>query len=59
VISNVLLFLVFAWVFTPIGLIMRALGRDPMTRRLDRQASTYWIAHDPSAAGMKRYFRQF
>jgi hypothetical protein len=59
VISNVLLFLVFALVFTPIGLIMRALGRDPMLRRFDRQASSYWIAHDPGAGGAKRYFRQF
>ena len=59
VISNVLLFLVFVLVFTPIGLLMRALGRDPMTRRLDRNASSYWIAHDPAAGGAKRYFRQF
>jgi hypothetical protein len=58
VMSHLLLGLVSFGVVTPIGLLMRAVGHDPMTRRFDRSAPTYWIARqrDPD---VKRYFRQF
>ena len=58
VLSHVLLAGVYYLVVTPIGLIMRAVGRDPLQRKFDRDAKTYWVEHrtetDPS-----RYFRQF
>ena len=44
--------------FTPIGLAMRLVGRDPLRRRFDRQASTYWIKR-PEQDETGRYFRQF
>ena len=60
-ISHVVLALVYYLVFTPIGLIMRLLGHDPLHRKFDRQATTYWTPHDPSgeARAGGRYFRQF
>jgi hypothetical protein len=40
------------------ALVMRAVGRDPLARRFDRDAQTYWVERgeqrDPA-----RYFRQF
>ena len=33
--------LVYCLVITPTAFIMRAMGRDPMTRRFDKNASTY------------------
>jgi hypothetical protein len=57
-ISHVILGIVFYLVMTPIGLIMRVLGNDPMTRRPDPAAQTYWIAHQQQK-DLKRYFRQF
>ena len=58
VISHLILAFTYYLVITPIGLIMRALGRDPMSRAFDRTAPTYWLprtqSHDPST-----YFRQF
>ena len=58
VLSNLLLGLVFYLVITPIGLMLRCLGKDPLERRLDRQAPTYWKdAEKPVDA--TRYFRQF
>ena len=41
VVSRVILGLVFFLVVTPIGLMMRAIGKDPMNRRLDDSATSY------------------
>ena len=57
-VSHLLLGLVYFGVVTPIGLLMRAVGHDPMARRFDRSASTYWIARK-QARDVRRYFRQF
>lgn len=57
-VSYLLLGIIFFLVFTPIGLMMRLFGRDPMLRSLDRSAKTYWVPHNPGGdAG--RYFKQF
>lgn len=56
-VSHILLGLIFFGVLTPIGLILRALGHDPMNRKLDRDAKTYWTTHEQ--APVARYFRQF
>jgi ABC-type uncharacterized transport system permease subunit len=58
VVSHVIMGVIYFGVVTPVGLIMRALGKDPMTRTYDKAAKSYWIPHatdrDP-----KRYFKQF
>jgi hypothetical protein len=56
--SIVMLVLAFYLVFMPVGLIMRLLGKDPLSRAFDRQAGTYWVEHNP-AAEPERYFKQF
>jgi hypothetical protein len=56
-ISHLLLGFIFFFVLTPIGLLLRALGQDPMNRRFDRDAKTYWTTHEQ--APVARYFRQF
>ena len=58
IVSHVLLAAVFFLVITPIGLAFRVLGRDPLRRKFDRSASTYWIPHSASRDS-RRYFRQF
>ncbi len=58
VVSHILMALIFYLVFTPVGLIMRLLGRDPMRRRFDREAESYWVARKPTDE-KKRYFKQF
>lgn len=61
-ISHIILALIFFVVATPIALLMRATGRDPMKRSFDKGAQSYW-APRPSRSGGKtdptRYFRQF
>ncbi len=58
VVSHVILAAIFYLVFTPIGLLMRLVGYDPMHRRFDRGATSYWTEHDPHK-DPARYFRQF
>ena len=58
VVSYVVLGLAYFLVFTPIGLVMRLCGRDPMQRKFDPNASGYWTprSQEPSA---EQYFRQY
>jgi hypothetical protein len=59
-VSRILLTLVFLIVVTPTGLIMRALGKDPMERKLDPNATTYWQRKEQeSDTSIERYERQF
>jgi hypothetical protein len=57
-VSLLLLAMSFYLVFAPLGWLMRARGTDPMNRKFDKSATTYWIEHDPSGEA-SRYFRQF
>ena len=59
VVSHVVLALVYYLVLTPIGLLMRLFGYDPMRRSFDRNASSYWSERPAQAVEAKRYFRQF
>lgn len=59
VLSHVILALVYYGVVAPIGLVMRALGRDPLERRFDRDASTYWTPRPEPTDDPERHFRQY
>ena len=56
--SHLALAIVYYGVFTPIALVFRILGRDPLNRRFDRAATTYWETHQQNT-DLKRYLRQF
>lgn len=43
---RLLLLLIYGFVFTPIGVAMR-IFRDPLRRRLDCGADTYWVIPPP------------
>ncbi len=57
-ISHLVLGIVYYGVLTPIGLAMRAMGRDPMRRRFEPGAESYWIER-PARPDPLRHFRQF
>lgn len=58
VLSYVLIAVLFYGVFTPIGLVLRLVGRDPLKRQFDPDADTYWEKREP-VESVERYFRQF
>ena len=47
--TRVILSLLFYGIFTPLGITMRLLGRDPMQRRLDKTLPTYRVKSDNDA----------
>lgn len=57
-ISILLLAIVYYLVVTPIGLLLRVCGYDPLGRRFDREAATYWQPRQ-EVDDTGRYFRQF
>ena len=51
IVNPIVLGIVFVIVVTPLALVMRLAGRDPLRRRIDRTATSYWIAReDPPAS---------
>jgi Saxitoxin biosynthesis operon protein SxtJ len=58
VVTHVVMGLIFYLVVTPIGVIMRLTGRDPMERAFDRSAKTYWKLRRTDS-NSSRYFRQY
>jgi hypothetical protein len=57
-ISHLILAVIFYLIITPIGLLVRLIVGDPMQRRFDRAAKSYWVAHNPGG-NTSRYFQQF
>ena len=57
--TRILLGLVFYLVVTPLGLMMRLFGNDPMERRFDRKAATYWVRREPLPKDPARFRRQY
>jgi hypothetical protein len=58
VVSHVLLGMVFFGLFTPLGLLFRASGRDLLALKPHPDVPTYWEPK-PVAGDVRRYFRQF
>jgi hypothetical protein len=58
VLSHVMLATLFFGVFLPIGLLLRALGRDPLERAADPARGSYWSPARP-ARSVDSYFKQF
>jgi hypothetical protein len=57
IMNPLVLGLLFYGVVTPAGLVMRALGKDPLRRRFEPGAASYWIERRPP--GPSPMARQF
>ena len=58
VMTRVLLTILFFVVITPVGLIMRMTGRDPLNQKFDRDAKSYWIPKEPPA-DLKKHLERY
>lgn len=59
VMTRLILCILFYLVFTPIGLLAKLIGKKFLNTRFDRNADSYWIMKDNSAADRTDYERQF
>jgi hypothetical protein len=58
-VSRIILSVIFFGIITPIGVIMKIAGKDILSEKIDRNASTYWIPRDPAAEDPKRCEKPF
>ena len=56
--STILLTVIYYLVVTPVGLLARALGKDFLSRRIQRDVPSYWIPR-PRAKQRHEYEQQF
>jgi hypothetical protein len=59
VVSPLVMGVVFYGVVAPMGLCMRLLGKDPLRRRLDPAAASYWIERRPPGPAPDTMRQQF
>lgn len=57
--TRLILGIVFYLIFTPAGLAMKLLGKDPLVLRFDREATTYWVKRKPQDQSKNRYEKLF
>ena len=57
VVSHVLLSAIYYLLLTPIGLLMKLCRYDPMHRKFEASADSYWIARDTNR-DKRSYFKQ-
>lgn len=56
--TRIILTLVYLLIFTPIALIFRLIGKDPMDRRFE-SVDSYWIKKETKVFRQEDYRRQF
>lgn len=59
VVSPIVMALLFFLVVTPVGLLMRLTGTDPLRRRGPRQGDSYWIVREPPGPPGESMSEQF
>ena len=59
IVSPVVLAAIYFAVVTPTGLVMRALGQDPLRLRRDPDAESYWILRQPPGPERESMTRLF
>ncbi|MFZ5516471.1 MAG: SxtJ family membrane protein [Candidatus Zhuqueibacterota bacterium] len=57
--TRLLLGLIYYLVFTPIAIVIKLTGRDPLDRKFDRNAPTYWKTREKTESPRERYLKQF
>ena len=58
IVSFTVLAVFYYLLLTPLGLFFRLIGRDPLYRKFDPAAKSYWMSRRPPK-GLEQYFHQF
>jgi predicted membrane metal-binding protein len=59
IVSPVALGILFYAVFTPLGIVMRLVGQDPLRLKYDAKAASYWIDRQPPGPPPESMTNQF
>lgn len=56
IVSKVVLFVLYFMLFTPISLILKILNKDLLSKKIDKNRSTYWVEREKQPESMKNQF---
>ena len=56
IVAPVIMSIIFFLAITPIGLLMKILGKDLLNKKINKKKNTYWIKRDVPVGTMKRQF---
>ena len=56
IVAPIIMGVVFFLVVTPIGLVMRIMGKDILNKKYDKNKKTYWISRNKNMGSMKKQF---
>jgi hypothetical protein len=56
IVTPIVMLLVFVLTVVPTGIVMRLLGKDPLRRKFDKSASSYWVSRDAPPGPMRNQF---
>jgi len=59
IVNPIVTALLFFFVFTPAGLLARALGKDPLRLKRQPQSTSYWIPRESTGAARDTLVKQF
>lgn len=59
IVNPIVLGLIFLLTILPIGLLLRAFGKDPLRLKFEPDAKTYWIERDPPGPAPDTMPQQF
>jgi len=59
IVNPIVMSVVFLLLVTPLALLFRVLGKDPLRLRLAPDATTYWLPRDPPGPAPETMARQF
>jgi hypothetical protein len=59
IVNPIVMGLIFFVIFTPVALLLRARGKDLLSLKFDRNASSYWISRDPPGPAPESMKEQF
>ncbi len=57
--THLLLSVFYFLILTPIGVVMRLLGKDVLGKKMDRSAATYWVKRNPEPNAKESYRHLF
>lgn len=57
--TRLILGIFFYLILTPVGLIMRLFGRDPLHRKIEKKATSYWVKREQVEFKRESYERLF
>lgn len=59
VMTRVILTILFYFIITPTGLLMKLIGKDVLSLKFNRNADSYWVSKEKPSFDKKNYEKQF